>query len=189
MPIQYAEVTIIMEPNMFRSVSRLFGNEPAANSKDTIIISFDEDGFVCDTKNTCKDGYLLDENGFVCDKKKEEVCKSFTMGPISFHRIFPLYFYMDDSSFFLKKATILHDGMMKMDFKPIFANNSKFATNNKIPSIYNCIYLRGGNEVFSSLKMKSNEENPRFFLAYEDSCFTRNDIIYLVNYIFKQQFK
>jgi hypothetical protein len=54
----------------------------------------------------------------------------------------------------------------------------------KIPSVYNCIYYKNNNDVFAIIKIKSNEDKPRFLLAYDDEYFEKDDIIYLVNYIF-----
>ena len=55
-------------------------------------------------------------------------------------------------------------------------------------SIYNMIYynLINNNDVFAIVKIKSNEEKPRFLLEYDEECFEKDDIIYLVNYIFSQ---
>jgi hypothetical protein len=39
-------------------------------------------------------------------------------------------------------------------------------------------------DVLSIVKLKSNEEKPRFLLAYDDEYFEKDNIIYFVNSIF-----
>lgn len=43
-------------------------------------------------------------------------------------------------------------------------------------------------EVFSICRIKSNEEKPRFILAYNSDILDRSDIIYLTDCIFKYKF-
>ena len=77
--------------------------------------------------------------------------------------------------------------MKKLNFKNIFNNNNnKFLTLQS--SIYNSIYysLVYNNDVFAIVRIKSSEEKPRFLLAYDNKYFEKNDVIYLVNYIFSQ---
>jgi hypothetical protein len=41
-------------------------------------------------------------------------------------------------------------------------------------------------ESFAVSRIKSNEEKPRFVIAYNETIFDKSDIIYLINCIFKK---
>ena len=75
----------------------------------------------------------------------------------------------------------------KIDFKKIFENYNK--NYNREASEYNLIYETYDNkELFSICRIKSNEEKPRFILAYDETIFDKSDIIYLTDCIFKKKF-
>jgi len=182
MPIRYAEITIIKnlkEESMLRYFNRtLLGNENSINDNDTIIILFDDET--------------------IYDTKPPHLNKPFSMGiPSSSFYGYPIYFEIKDNNecFFLQRPSIIHE-LPKLNFNLIFSNNPKFSISIKEPSIYNIIYYtilnknknRGEHEAFAIVKIKSNEEKPRFLLAYDEENFNKNDIIYFVNYIFKCQF-
>ena len=175
MPIKYAEITIIINTekesmiNYFKKL--LLDNENQTNDNDTIIILFDD--------------------GIICDVKKEYNTKlhnPIKMGPSSLSRYFPLpiYFEIEDTNetFFSKTPTVDCNGELRLNSKPIFANNKKHTTTKKEPSSYNSIFKRSNNEVLAIVKIKSSEEKPRFLLAYDDEYFKKEHIIYFVNYIF-----
>lgn len=90
-----------------------------------------------------------------------------------------IYFYKNP----YKKENKLH-----LDFKPIFKLNSTFNNDNKIASIFNCIYYchknSGKSEIFGLVKIKSNDFMPRFQIAYDSSEFTKEEIKYLIKYLF-----
>ena len=171
MPIKYAEITIIInteKETILNYFNRLIGNENKTNDNDTIIILFD-DGIICDVK-----------------KEYKNTNTNIIMGPRSFKTSSPIYFEIEDTNetFFSKKPTVDYNGNLKLDCKPIFANNKKHTTTKKEPSSYNSIFERGNNEVLSIVRIKSSEEKPRFLLAYNDEYFKKEHIIYFVNYIF-----
>jgi hypothetical protein len=173
MPIKYGEITIIRnleKETMFNYFNRiLIGNENSTNDNDTIIILFD-DGIICDVKKECTN---------------IKFHKLMEMGPIRGYSILPIYFEIEDKNqLFFSKTPYGNSGIKKLDFKPIFANNKKHITTTKEASVYNCIFEKGNNQVLSILKIKSNEEKPRFLLAYDDESFEKDEIIYFVNYIF-----
>ena len=185
MPIKHAEITVVFEDNMMNSVNRLLGLENALAENDRIIISFDDDGYVCDTKDKCIIKLLLDDDGFVCDKKKEGAAKIFKIGPPGFQKIFPVYFNIGDH--LLIKNKISNNKVL--DYKRLFKHNIKSTTTVKVPSIYNVIYHAILNiDVFAIVKIKSNEKTPRYLLAYDDVYFERADVIYFVNCMFKHLF-
>ena len=175
MPIKYAEITIIINTeketiiNYFNRL--LLGNENETNDNDTIIILFD-DGTIYDVKKECKN--------------TNTNTKLLKMGPRSFKTNSPIYFEIKDKNetFFSKTPTVDYNGNLKLDSKPIFANNKKHTTTKKEPSSYNSIFKRGNNEVLAIVKIKSSEEKPRFLLAYDDEYFKKEHIIYFVNCIF-----
>ena len=170
MPIKYAEITIIInteKETILNYFNRLIGNENKTNDNDTIIILFDD--------------------GIICDVKKEyNTNTNIIMGPIGFKTNLPIYFEITDKNetIFYKTPTVDYNGNLRLNSKPIFANNKKHTTTKKEPSVYNCIFERGNNEVLAIAKIKSSEEKPRFLLAYDDTYFEKEDIIYFVNCIF-----
>ena len=181
MPIKYAEITIIInteKETMSNYLNRiLLGNENKTNDNDTIIILFDDET-IYDTKKYCTD---------------TKFSKLLKMGPTHYKRDIPIYFEIEDHSskynnitFFSKKPRE-DNGTLKLDFKPIFANNKNFITSIKEPSTYNVIYydLSKKEDLLAIVRLKSNAEKPRFLIAYDEEHFEKEHIIYFVNYIFK----
>ena len=177
MPMKYAEITIIInlekEPMLNYFSRLLLGNENTTNDNDTIIILFD-DGIIYDVKKECT------------NTKFNKLMK---MGPNRDN--LPVYFEIEDKNrIFFSKSPSENNGIRKLDFKPIFANNTKHITTTKEASVYNSIYYKMKNiidndiDVLSIVKLKSNEEKPRFLLAYDDKYFEKDNIIYFVNSIF-----
>jgi hypothetical protein len=176
MPIKYAEITIIRnleKETIFNYFNRiLLGKENSTNDNDTIIILFDDET-VCDVKNKYTD---------------KNFSKLMEMGPTRAYSPLPVYFeiYSQFTKTFFSKIPYedKNNGTRTLNFKPIFDNNKKHITTKKEASVYNCIFEKGINEVLSIVKIKSNEEKPRFLLAYDDESFEKDEIIYFVNYIF-----
>ena len=169
MPIKYAEITIIKnlkEETILNYFNRLLlENENKTNDNDTIIILFDDDP--------------------IFTEKNEYINKKFKIGPKSVNSYPPLYFEIKNSETFFYKSPIEENGIKKLNFKNIFNNNNKFSTLQS--SIYNSIYYSlNNNDALALVKIKSSEEKPRFLLAYDNKYFEKNDVIYLVNYIFSQ---
>ena len=168
MPIKYAEIVIVRnleEEGWFNYCKRMIGNENIVYDNDTIIILF--------------------EDGTMTDTRSEYVDKHAKMGPTVFQRVYPTYFNIKDKEMMFYKGPTIVNGMKTLDFKPIFKNNPKFLTLSKVASIYNVIYTSIRNETFAIVKNNSNEKSPRYSVAYEDTHFDRSDIVYLVEYIFK----
>lgn len=175
MSIKYVEITIIRnieEENIFRSLSRYFGYENTTNNKDTIIILFD-DGTICDIKD-----------------EYEYINKKFEFGPLAYDHGFPLNFKIEGKTrtLFYKEPHV-KDGKKKLDFKKIFENYKNYDKDSREASEYNMIYEYYDKiELFAICRIKSNEEKPRFLLAYDETIFDKSDIIYLTDCIFKKKF-
>ncbi len=170
MTIKFAEITIIrnIEEDIFRSVFRYFGYENQTIDNDIIIIDF-RDGTICDTRDEYKDlKFKFAQQGHDHD--------------------FPIYFNKqidDHKTLFYRNPTINDKGERILKFD-VFKNYKDFK---KVPSKYNLIYEDiNKKEIFSILKICSNEEKPRFMIGYEDTIFDKNSVIYLTDCIFKQKF-
>ena len=192
MPIKHAEITIsrnLEKETWICYYKRLLGEENIVNDNDTLIILFD-DGTICDVKSENKKS----ENKKSENKKSENNKNKFTMGPRSFDSHLPLYFEIKDKNTFFSKEPSQLNGIMTLSYNTIFANNNKYLTSKKEPSVYNSIYYMNfydkkiqdinKNDVLAIVRIKSSEENPRFLLVYDDDYFEKNDIIYFINYIF-----
>lgn len=177
MPIKYAEITIIINEeketmtNYFNRI--LFGNQNKINENDNIIILFDDES--------------------IYDIKNIKSHKHFEMGPEYYQRAGPMWFEMKpvEYSFFSKKPTETN-GILKLDFKPIFSNSQKFLTSKRDASEFNVIYyhiLKKDDDLLAIVKIKSSTTKPRFLLAYDDTYFEKEDIIYFINYIFSKNKK
>jgi ethanolamine utilization protein EutP (predicted NTPase) len=186
MPIKYAEIVIIRnleEESWLNYCKRLLGNENAVYDNDTIIIFF-EDETITDTKSEYVDKQFI--MGASIDHRK------LIGGPIStniyenFQTSFPSYFNKKDGDLMIFKRPNIANGMHTLNFKSIFKNNPKYLTLTKVSSIYNAIYTSVNNvETFAIVKNNSNEKSPKYSVAYEDIHFDRSDIVYFVEYIFK----
>jgi hypothetical protein len=172
MPIKYAEITIIInseKESMINYFYRLLGNENKTNDNDTIIILFDDET-IYDVKKECTN---------------TKFHKLMEIGPNCLREM-PCYFDLKNATFFYKIPNYINDEE-RLNFKPIFANNKKHITTKKEPSIFNSIYCVNSIDVLAITKIKSNEEKPRFLLAYDDEYLEKNNIIYFVNYIFSKK--
>jgi len=179
MPIKYAEITIIINEeketmkNYFNRI--LFGIENKINDNDTIIILFDDES-VYDIKN---------------DIKNIKPHKKFNMGPEYYKRRIPVHFEIEPLKlYFFSKDPTEHNGILKLNFKTIFSNSQKFLTSKREPSEFNIVYyqlLKKDNDSLAIVKIKSTETKPRFLVAYDDTYFEKEDIIYFISYIFSKK--
>jgi hypothetical protein len=172
MSIKYAEITIVRnlgKENWFNYCKRLMGNENIVNDNDTIIILF--------------------EDGSICDVNREYVDKHFKVGPKGYQKDYPAYFNKKDGQVLFFKTPKVKDGLLTMNFKPIFKDYRNFLTLTKVASEYNAIYEGvENNEVFAIVKNGADERSPRYLLAYDECYFERSDMIYFVKCIFKGNF-
>lgn len=175
MPIKYSDVIIIkniQEETIFTTISRYFSlgvYETIINDNDTIIVTFD--------------------NETVCDTKDEYIDKKYTFGDLNYDTSFPIYFKTNKKEMYFYRTPIVNNGILKLDLKPIFKNCENYELENVQPSDYNLIYENCKKEVkFAIVRIKSNQEKPRYKIAYDSNDFDRTDIIYLINSIFKHKF-
>jgi hypothetical protein len=183
MPIKYGELTIIHnaeETDVFKNISIWMGWEPCVTNKSNLILLFD-------------DGELCEVNDKKIDLKFNFLDCSLSKTPINFNK----YNKIGKSTNYFKKAPIKkEDGTLTLDFKKIFRSYTKFDKNNSAGSLYNCIYYchkvletcaLENPDVFSILRIKSSEIMPRFNFAYDSDEFTKEEVAYLINYIFTKE--
>ena len=168
MTIKYANVIInrdLEQESWVNYFKRWVGEENIVNENDTIIILF--------------------EDGSICDVKAEHVDKQFEMGQSGFRSIFPFYFNKKGEKTLFLKTPKLKECGLTLDFKPIFKDNKDYGSLHKVPSSLNAIYHSiNSSEMFAIIKYGTNDNSPRYLIAYDDEYFERPDIIYFVNYIF-----
>lgn len=177
MTIKYGEITVIrnVEEETFVSyyiVRTLFDREGSFTDKDTIIILFDDE-----TIYEVKDDNISNNN--ILFRETNDTINDF-----------PLWFDVRSkkkSTVFYKYPTETPEGR-KLDFKTLTNNYRIKHKLEFISSFYNIIYDRVGKDIFCIVKVKSNEDKPRFLVAYDDEYFDKNDIIYLVNCMLKLRF-
>jgi hypothetical protein len=171
MTIKYAEITIIRnieDEDIFSTLSRYFGYENTTDNKDMIIIIFD--------------------NGSIYDTKDEYIDKKYNFGQLGFIHKFPIYFDTDKGIHLFYKKPIEKNKIETLNFNSIFKNYYKHKTQQYESSIFNLIYEDiDEKELFAMCRIKSTEEKPRFLLAYDNTIFDKSDIIYFVDYLFKNK--
>jgi len=182
MPIQYGEFTIIHneeEENLVKSIFRTWlGYEFQAIQTSQIVILF-EDGEICEINDKFKDfNYkFLDDNTsatpYHFDKNKLNKEKY-------------------ERTYFKKSPTRDNDGNLRLDFHHLFESYTKYVKLNTTASKYNFIYYiidtsQKNPEVFGVIRIKSSESKPRFQFAYDSEHFSKEEVIYLINYIFKNK--
>ena len=114
------------------------------------------------------------------------------MGPEYYKRRIPIHFEIEPLKlFFFSKDPTEHNGILKLDFRPIFSNSQKFLTSKREPSEFNVIYhqllKKEDGDSLAIVKIKSIETKPRFLVAYDDIYFEKEDIIYFISYIFSKK--
>ena len=170
MSMKYVDITIIRnieEESIFRTLGRHFGYENITTDEDTIIMTFDD--------------------GTICDTKDEYVDKKYKFGALGHDFSFPIYLDIESKDITLfYQNPFTENSIRKINLNPLFENRNK---NCRQASEYNMTYEDNEDkQVFAICRIKSNEEKPRFMLAYDDTIFDKSDIIYLTDRIFKQRF-
>jgi hypothetical protein len=171
MTIKYGEFTIIYkkEQTIIQNLLNWLKYEDKLSNSSKYIFLFD-DGEIC-------------EYG---DKNEDFHFKFFNS---VFHKI-PLHFQKNTNNniYFYKKPIDEKNYNCFLDFNELFSLYSKYDFSVNIESDYNCIYYCNRNslklEIFGIIRIKSNEYMPRFQFAYDSNEFTKEEIIYLIHYIF-----
>lgn len=180
MAIQYAEITIIRnleEESIFRGLGRLLGFENSTNENDTIIVHFEKDGTIYDTKE-----YV------------DTVDTKYEFGMIGYAHSFPIYFEITKNehktTLFYKRPIIVNNTKC-LNFNHIFKGCKRYNANQLVNSCYNVIYddCMKNIEQFAIARVVSNEEKPRYLLAYDASIFDKSDIVYLSASMLKLDFE
>ena len=180
MSIKYAEITIIFDTKnegFFTNLKRNWlGYETFCDGETDIIISFDDGTLSC-----VKDEFTD------CNFK-------FFVGISS---LLPMHFQEDNrekekyrNTYFQRQPIKKENGNLHLDFKKIFSIEIR-EKYKLVASCFNCIYYcvkNNNQDIFSILKIYSNEDKPRFLLAYDSDEFNRDEVIYLVNCIFKNNY-
>ena len=173
MPIKYGELTIIYnkeEIKLFTNILIWLNYEEKPPKKSKYIFLFD-DGEICDS-----DDKFTDFN--------------FNFNILSIKPM-PLWFEKEikyKNTYFYKHPIKDKNNNHLLDFNKLFMSYSKYSFNIKIASIFNSIYykysLSSEKEIFGIIRIKSNEYMPRFQFAYDSDEFTKEEIVYLIHYIF-----
>ena len=178
MTIKYAEITIIRnyQDNWYNNMINWLGYESNASENSDIILLFDDET-IYDVNNSFKDlnfSFLGSHSDVM---------------PIYFH---PKDKINNDMKTYFKRKPVEENNIQKLNFNYIFKFYNKYKQCKFIPSIFNCIYycynISGNPEVFSIVKIYSNEDKPRFLLAYDSEEFDKETIIYLIYCIFKNKY-
>jgi hypothetical protein len=154
MTIKYGELTRIKSQAIFSSFVSWFNPEYTTTN---YVFLFD-DGEICDLNDKLKDLKFV----FL----------------VSCASVMPLYFTKDNTYFKQDE---------KNDFDKLFSSYSTYDSC-VIDSIYNGIYCCHKNgikpEVFGMKRIKSSDTMPRYQFAYDTDEFTKEEIVYLIHYIF-----
>ena len=167
MSIQYAEIFVIKKETYSNYFKSFTGIEWSFTNEDTIILSF--------------------ANGDVRDTR-EAKCMEILPGPNGFNSVLPINFKLESNTFYMGRINHIN-GLSKMDFSQIFANNPKYVKRDPDGSIYNSKYeTLEGEEVFSVVKLKSSNKTPRFIMAYHDKWFDKESLMVVVNWLLKNRY-
>lgn len=173
MSIKYGELTIIYnkeEIPILKNILMWLNYEENPPKKSKYIFLFD-DGEVRDSDN------FKDLNFKFCD---------------SILYAMPVYFEKqkdnNTQTYFYKTPIKNANDNLSLNFNKMFKLNSKYKHNAVIASRYNSIYycykVLSNPEIFSIVRIKSNEYMPRFQFAYDSNEFTKDEIIYFIHYVF-----
>lgn len=178
MTITYGEITIIRnleEETIYNFISRNFGNENTIKDNDNIIIQFDD-------------------NSMYDTKKDKNIDINIKFGGKHYEYGKPMYFDISNNTLFYK-VPISNNEIIpckRLNFKKIFSNYEKYDNSKCEPSIFNIIYYKVRDfleeDLFSIVRIKSNEKKPRFLIAYDDKYFNKDEIIFLIDCLFKNKY-
>jgi hypothetical protein len=177
MPIKYGELTIIYnkeQATAFTSFLIWLKYEERPPKKSKYVFLFD-DGEICDSDDKLKDlKFIFFDNNSL---------------------LMPLYFEKNitcnkiyNKTYFYKNPIKDKNTNLSLNFTKLFSSYSKYSLDPHVGSIYNSIYYCCKDllkpEIFGLLRIKSNEYMPRFLFAYDIDEFTKEEIVYLIYYIF-----
>jgi hypothetical protein len=183
MTIKFGELTIIHNEDEIGIISNIItwiGYEKPITTKSKFVFLFD-DGEIYDNENNLKDFkyefFIGISNSlptyFEKNKEKTEKTEKTEKRPKK------VYFY---------KNPVKKENREVLNFIPLFSSY-KYNASMNIASRFNCIYYCFKDikqpDIFGLLRIKSSENKPRFYFAYDSEEFTKEEVIYIINSIFK----
>lgn len=171
MTINYSEITIIKNIDSFlQTAARCLDLETSCYDSDIIIIQFND--------------IIVDINHEHIDNEHFKFSESYNLLGIRYVILNQFYF---KGNLIKRRRPKIIDSRRIMDTH-IIRNEDKYNVY-KLGSMYNMVFEDiNKQEVFTIIKLQSNNIKPRFMLAYDDDVFDKSDVIYLVEKIFKQSF-
>jgi hypothetical protein len=197
MPIKYGEIFIKHNTNnLWANAVFWFGYDEQPVSEDsTIIVKFDDDDIQEVSNKSTNVNFEFNNDTYyiptiVTIKRK---CRDIDI-------------YINDK-YFRIEPKINNDGKRKLVFRNIFKNYEHYNSNNTVASYFNCIYSKvkviesekvveserkaavftvKEVEVFSVVRIKSSISSPRYQIAYDSNEFSKDELLVLINYIFRQ---
>jgi hypothetical protein len=181
MTIKYGEIFVKHNvENVWTSTIFWLGYDEQIVSEDSTIIVKFEDGDIQEVSNELSSDKIV----------KIEFCVNGAYNP-------PSYFIIkcdDKEHMYFTRKPKDKNGEYGLSFKDIFTNYEHYDDNNNLPSYFNCIYFKNKlvdttvkeMDVFAILRIKSNVSSPRYQIVYDSDHFSKDIILYLINYIFRQ---
>lgn len=178
--IKYAELTVIKNStnrSMMNSLVVLFGAVDEElivdNENDKLIMMFEDDEILFDVKDRYVDCDYEFIDGLAINGLYSEILWINTRNIIN--HIFP-------------KKPIRKDNRNSLYFKELLDNYSKHTKG--CPSYFNMILYRhtsstsnGTNDIFWIYRIGSSNSKPRYLIGYDDSHFTKEEVVYMVTKI------
>jgi hypothetical protein len=174
MTIKYGELTIIYSNNIQSIVNTFFSwiNQEELKKESPKYIFLFDDGFISD-ETTIKDFNY-------------EFLNSYSGG-------MPRYLYNKGINrvYFCKGNA--ETKTQKIDFDNLFMSYPKYDPSVDIKSIYNEIYytikIPNNIDIFGIKRIPSRDLMPRFQFAYYSNKFTKEEVSYVIHYIFNESIK
>lgn len=173
MTIKYGDLTIVHEniPTFLSMLERCFSVEERITSRSDFIFVFEED-----------QEKIYDTND-IQDFKYNFIQNTLTVSlPIYFEKEIKEKWYIN------KSPDIDENGNNSLNIDNLFKNYKYYTFNKTGPSYYNCIYYYNKGHVkcdaFGIVYIKSSTKMPRYKFAYDDEQFTKEEVIYLIKYLF-----
>jgi hypothetical protein len=179
MSIKYGEITIIHNSEadgFIKSIFREWGGYEFKTQESSQIVILFEDGEICEINDKLKDF----EYKFLTNISSP--IPSYFEKNIENDKYKNIYFY--------KSPETNDKGQLRISFENLFKSYTIYSKNNTVPSTYNFIYYchkPNAVEIFGIVRLKSSETKPRFLFAYDKDEFSKEEVIYLINYIFKNK--
>lgn len=175
MTVIYADVTVILEESLFRSLAHFTGwYDFHITEDDMIIVMFEGDDYPYDTKSEYKKRTL--EHRFSFSEPKSGC--------------FPLWFETDKErkqTFWLKHHRVNEDGKQSLDVTELFRQKMASLKASGHNAIYHSL-SEGGKDLFGVVKVNSSAKKPRFVVAFDNAYFDKLDVVYLVHCLFTETY-